>query len=457
MRTGPPRLPGWEHNICGLLPPRRGGALFRPEPRKLQLPAKHLAIIPLVLALEIPGVSQSSSAPPSPRDYSFNISTSQPWTDTGVDLQTADHLHITATPAGCDPQGASAPSAGNPPLPAALPGALIAKFQPPGAAVLVGATRDLNVTQAGRLFLGVNASGEPPCAGSFAVQVHVAPAANPDGSSASGAATSGSSTSQVADLKKKLQTAAQIWMAGQFGTETAGTTGSRSPATGNHDRPGDTASSGATNGEAAPEVSDAPLEPALRKDLEALPRRVNDEFKNLGDMVNFVLIGSQQQMQSALEAARWQLADTDTKEAALKAVLQTYEKQDYLAMPMSKLMLFGRYQDYGYEQAEPIAMVASRHHFRLWKAPFTWNGQMVWVGAGTHDIGFERDRRNGQITHKIDPAVDGERDNIGSSLQKAGRTRSLAYFLPSNPVQDARNATGGGYHSDGRILVVFLK
>ena len=87
-------------------------------------------------------------------------------------------------------------------------------------------------------------------------------------------------------------------------------------------------------------------------------------------------------------------------------------------MPMSTLYLFGRPQDFGYEMVKPIAMVASRHHFRIWKAPFTWKGQEVWVGAGTHDVGFAKDKRNGSITHKIDPAVDGERDNIGSSLQK---------------------------------------
>jgi len=53
-------------------------------------------------------------------------------------------------------------------------------------------------------------------------------------------------------------------------------------------------------------------------------------------------------------------------------------------------------------------VVASRHHCRIWKAAFTWNGQPVWIGAGTHDIGFEKDQRSGKVTHKIDPAVDGE-------------------------------------------------
>jgi len=170
-----------------------------------------------------------------------------------------------------------------------------------------------------------------------------------------------------------------------------------------------------------------------------------------------VMVGSKEQMQAALDAASWHVADTDNTESALKAVLDTYQKKDYLTMPMSPLRLFGRVQDFGYEQAEPYSVVASRHHFRIWKAPFTYKGEPVWVGAGTHDIGFEKDQRNGKVTHKIDPAVDGERDNIGSSLQKSGKVKDLYYYLPPNPVQDARNATGGGYHSDGRMVVMILK
>ena len=145
------------------------------------------------------------------------------------------------------------------------------------------------------------------------------------------------------------------------------------------------------------------------------------------------------------------------KKLSLNALMQTYDNKDYLAMPMSTLYLFGRRQDFGYEMAEPIAMVASRHHFRIWKAPFTWQGHEVWCGAGTHDIGFAKDKRNGSVTHKIDPAVDGERDNIGGSLQKTSQAKTLTYYLPRDPVQDARNATGDGYHSDGKLLVIFLQ
>jgi hypothetical protein len=126
-------------------------------------------------------------------------------------------------------------------------------------------------------------------------------------------------------------------------------------------------------------------------------------------------------------------------------------------MPISSLMLFGRVQDFGYAQADPIKVIASRHHFRLWRAPFDVEGQPLWAGAGTHDIGLEKDQRNGKLTHKIDPAVDGERDHIGQSLNQTGQVASLDYMTPSNPVTEAHTATGGSFHSDGRTLVIYLQ
>ena len=63
----------------------------------------------------------------------------------------------------------------------------------------------------------------------------------------------------------------------------------------------------------------------------------------------------------------------------------------------------------------------------------------------------------GHLTHKIDREVDGERENIAQSLDKSGKVKSMTYYLPPDPVQDAKNASGGGYHSDGRLLVVFLQ
>lgn len=190
--------------------------------------------------------------------------------------------------------------------------------------------------------------------------------------------------------------------------------------------------------------------------IDSIPPRVSDAQGNVGDRTNFIIVGPQAALLQTLDAAGWVQANKTKQNAFVTGLLQSLSKESYVQMPMSELMLFGRVQDYGYAHADPLTVVATRHHFRIWKAPFTAGGQTVWVGAGTHDIGFERDQRNNGITHKIDPDVDKERDFIASSLTDTGMAASVDYMTPSNPLKEARTATGGTFHSDGRTLVVVL-
>jgi hypothetical protein len=115
---------------------------------------------------------------------------------------------------------------------------------------------------------------------------------------------------------------------------------------------------------------------------------------------------------------------------------------------LSELRLFGRPQNFGYSQGDPIRVAASRHHFRIWKAPFDLEGQTVWVGAGTHDVGFARDQRNNGITHKIDPDTDGERDFIRDNLIQTGLVVKTDYITPSDPNLKAKTATGEEFSSE---------
>jgi len=366
--------------------------------------------------------------------YNLTISPTEAWVDTRIDLHPGDALQINAATStgGCSPNGAKTSQKDTLPLNTALPGALIGKLSEDGTLFFVGSRKELKVVQLEHLYLGLNASGPLPCTGDILVELRLISA----------------STEATATAKSKLAAAAQTWLSGQFGT------GPAKPAT---TPQGASAASDAVRSIPALKGANVPLDTELCKKVDGLPRRVNDQFHNLGDMVNFVIVGSEQQMQSGFEAAGWRLADKSVEEAVINVVLVTYQKKDYLQMPMSTLYLFNRPQDFGYEQAEAYSVVASRHHFRLWKAPFTWNGQLVWVGAGTHDIGFEKDQRNGKVTHKIDPAVDRERDYISETLRRTGKIKSMNYHLSPNPIYDARNATGASYRSDGRLLVIFLQ
>jgi hypothetical protein len=44
-----------------------------------------------------------------------------------------------------------------------------------------------------------------------------------------------------------------------------------------------------------------------------------------------------------------------------------------------------------------------------------------------------------------------------NSFDAAGVYSSAAYVTPTNPMTEARTATGGSFHSDGRIVVMSLR
>jgi hypothetical protein len=187
-----------------------------------------------------------------------------------------------------------------------------------------------------------------------------------------------------------------------------------------------------------------------------IPRRVGDKQGNPGDMVNFLIIGSEDAMKRVFTNAGWVKVDADVKGTVLQGILDSLSKESYLTMPMSELYLFGRSQDYGWAHAEPISVVRSRNHLRIWKAPFQIRGETLWVGAATHDIGFERDQRNNGITHKIDPDIDLERDYVEKTLSSTGLVTDITHFVPDNPMKEAKTATGGSFHSNGQVLILKL-
>ena len=350
----------------------------------------------------------------------------QPWTDTGVDLQAGQTVTITAT-------GKLRYLDGNAPGPEglgrswmdllrALPvnsagrGALIGRVGSDEAAqpFLVGPKLQTPVRVAGRLYLGINGPSGDSAGGSFHVTLVISSAA--------------------------------------AGSASANTTSSNSLARGQPGA-GEPPSRTATVAPTATTTAAAALPPDL---LKQIPRRVTDKDGNACDMVNFLVVGTEDQLKAAFQAAGWVQVDKDAADAVVQALVASLSKQAYLTMPMSQLYLFGRPQDFGFAHAEPVTVVTTRHHLRLWKSALTAGGPPVWVGAATHDMGIERDQRNGKLTHHIDPNVDDEREFVNRSLTGTGYVGQHTTVLPPDPVKDAKTATGGGFHSSGEVLVLWL-
>src|SRR5262249_42739120 len=112
--------------------------------------------------------------------------------------------------------------------------------------------------------------------------------------------------------KQQLSSAAQVWLKGQFGGSNASKGQSSNAVAAN-------AASSSSPSTPGPKLPAILVDADLRQHIDGLPRRVHDHLGNLGDMVNFIIVGSQEQVQAALKAADWHLADVDSKEAGLKA------------------------------------------------------------------------------------------------------------------------------------------
>ncbi len=372
----------------------------QPQPAQQQ-PAQQPAEAPANAPANAPAPATTSTAPPPPApskarklSYELDVAGGQQWTDTGVDLQPGDHLALSA--AGTIQNGQFG-SAGPNGLSRNWEDLLFAlPVNAAGRGALVG--RIGNDAAAVPFLLGAQKEMDVRTAGRLFLGINQVANAGSDGS-----------------YKVKLQIVPR--------TKTAQAT-------------------------AAPKI-----DPQI---LEKVPRRVTDANGKPGDIVNFLVLGSQEAMQQAFQDAGWVLVDRTKGEAVLHAILSSMSKESYVEMPMSELYLFGRVQDFGYARAEPIQVVKTRHHLRVWKAPFGVNGTTVWAGAATHDIGFEKDQRTGGVTHKIDANIDNERQFVGDCFKGTSEFAGSTLLTPPDPVHDTQTATGGAIHTDGRVLVIVL-
>lgn len=349
-------------------------------------------------------VASAAAVPAHKQNYEFTVSSGD-WLDTGVVLAAGEIADFTVTGSLTLSDNRQTTADGLDrgwkdlirqfPLNQAKVGALIGRVSDMGASVpfSIGASGQVTVPTTGKLYLRANTSNDLTYTGQYKVKVKFAPAPK--------------FNTNVLDTPSK------------------------------------------------------PISSLLGPDnFSDIPRRVSDTPSgegNPGDMVNFALIGTKAQVEAAYKAAGWVAVDKSVQDAIVNGLLKTLSKEAYTEMPMSTLYLFGRPQDFSFARADPLMVAAERHHLRVWQTNQMVDGRPLWVGSATHDIGFEKDQRNGGVTHKIDPDIDKERNYLLDSFDAAGVYSSAAYVTPTNPLLEAKTATGGSFHSDGRIVVMALK
>ena len=97
-----------------------------------------------------------------------------------------------------------------------------------------------------------------------------------------------------------------------------------------------------------------------------------------------------------------------------------------------------------------------RHHVRLWQQGRGVQGQLLWLGAATFDAGLAIARDSGQLTHRISPDIDAERDTLVGDLQRGGCAGAVHDARGIGPRSGARTADGRLFETDGHVAVVEL-
>jgi hypothetical protein len=180
----------------------------------------------------------------------------------------------------------------------------------------------------------------------------------------------------------------------------------------------------------------------------------------LGDPVNLALMGTGEQIETALRAAGWRKADPVTFATSWRIVTSTVRRRSYDDAPVSPLFLFGRMQDFAYQQ-EVAGNPAQRHHVRFWRCPEGWllpGGRRVdWLAAGTFDTAVGLSLFTLQVTHRIDADTDIERDHIVATLRDAD-VRVRVDVIPDFATgYHARNGGGDSIRTDGDLPIVDVR
>jgi hypothetical protein len=188
-------------------------------------------------------------------------------------------------------------------------------------------------------------------------------------------------------------------------------------------------------------------------------------------------VGTKSELLNAMMAAGWHLADKKTLGTSLKMIRSVLLNEIYLTAPFSKLYLFGRGQDFGFQR--PVeGEKTHRHHVRFWschlegpeefhkdikfwhrfqKPPKGQKGRQLWIGCASKDVGIAPITHNLQITHMIDPNTDSERELIVSNIKHAGFLSKRRNERVGGPMHLKNRAFRGYLKTDGMIAICYLK
>lgn len=193
------------------------------------------------------------------------------------------------------------------------------------------------------------------------------------------------------------------------------------------------------------------------------------------DPINVGVVATRSELINLMTTAGWYEADRRTLGNMLHFVYSMVLSQPYPSAPFSKLFLFGRSQDLGFELAVGNN-ARHRHHIRFWgvvdsdnseyhQQIFFWkryhrspkNGRILWVGAASLDTGLGIIRHNAQMTHRIHHDTNAEREFVVDQLKRTKLVKKTRKVTIGAPYQLRNRVVTGYMLADGKMVICELK
>jgi len=175
-----------------------------------------------------------------------------------------------------------------------------------------------------------------------------------------------------------------------------------------------------------------------------------------GDPINVGLIGDQQDITCAMQAAGWTPAAALSLRSSIEIAGSVLLNRSDRDAPVSNLYYLGRREDLAFEK-QVGKSADQRHHVRLWKVLAQGaEDRPVWLGDATFDRSVGISRYTGAITHHIAANVDAERELLGGDLTAAGMITAKYQVTGVGPTLTGRNGEGDSYYTDGEVWIFRL-